>query len=206
MKKQYIIGVLFFSGLWGLSEAFLGGALYGNQVPFASVPLTIIAFGILTLSRIYFPQKGTATLIALCAMLYKFFNAPFFVCHLLGIAMIGICYDICFAVFESKNKPLSAFTAALLNYALFAFMMTYITNNGYWNTSKLFGHIGEGTIAALCCAVIVPAVFKVGQSIKTKLDRPFSLKWEPAPGSVSLSTIALWSFSLYIFFNNITAG
>ena len=82
MKKDYILGVLFFSGLWGLSEAALGGALYSAKVPCSSIILTLVAFGILAVSRTYLPQKGTATLIGLFAMLFKFLNSPFFACHL----------------------------------------------------------------------------------------------------------------------------
>ncbi len=62
MKKDYILGVLFFSGLWGLSEAGLGGVLYGAHIPGSSIILTLAAFSILAISRSYLPHKGTATL------------------------------------------------------------------------------------------------------------------------------------------------
>ncbi len=74
MRKQYVLGVLFFAGVWGISEAVLGGALYAAGVPHASVLLTVVALAVLTLARSYFPLRGTGTLIAACAMLYKFLN------------------------------------------------------------------------------------------------------------------------------------
>ena len=95
MKREYILGVLFFGGVWGLSEAVLGGALYAAQVPYASVPLTVVGLAVLTLARSYFPQKGTATLIAACAMLYKFLNSPFFGCHLLEFSLPGPATTSC---------------------------------------------------------------------------------------------------------------
>lgn len=206
MKKDYILGILFFSGLWGLSEALLGGVLYKEQAPFASVPLTIIAFGILTLSRIYFPQKGTATLIAVCAMFYKFLNIPLFnthlfVCHLLGIALIGVCFDVFFSIFDLKNKLVAAFTAVFLNYVLFAFLMTYIIRYEFWtgSSNKFLTHLGEGFIAAVGCAIVVPFMLKAGQALRSKVEMPFTLKLKPAPGMVSLATVGLWVFILCMF-------
>ena len=196
MKKEYVLGILLFSGLWGLSEALLGGALYKAQFPYASVPLTLIAFAILTIARIYLPKKGTATAIALCAMLYKFLNEPFFACHLLGIAMVGICYDIFFAFIQTKNKSVSAFSAALVNYVLFAFMMTYVTNNGFWNTTKLTGHIFEGLFTAVGCAIIVPVIIQIGSLVKNRIDKSFGVQWNPATGMALLSAFGLWAFSI----------
>ena len=71
MKKEYILGILFFGGLWGISEAVLGDALYSANVPYASVPLTVIGFILMAIAQVYLPQKGTATLIAGFAMLYR---------------------------------------------------------------------------------------------------------------------------------------
>ena len=90
MKKEYILAVLFFGGLWGLSEAVLGDALYRVNMPYASVPLTAIGFLMMTIARVYYPRRGTATLVAACAMLYKFLNVPFFACHLLGILLLSV--------------------------------------------------------------------------------------------------------------------
>jgi hypothetical protein len=200
MKKEYVLGILLFSGLWGLSEALLGGALYGSQIPYASVPLTLIAFAILTIATMYMPMKGTATAIALCAMLYKFLNEPFFACHLLGIAMVGVCYDVFFSFIQVKNKSVSAFAAAIVNYALFAFMMTYIFNNGFWNTSKLTGHIFEGLLAAGGCAIIVPVIMQLGTIVKNRIGKSFDARWNPATGIALASAFGLWAFSIAAFF------
>ena len=67
MKKQLLIGVLFFSAIWGLSEVVLGGFLYEANIP-ASICLTIIGFCVLALARAFFPVFGVATLIGLSAM------------------------------------------------------------------------------------------------------------------------------------------
>ena len=85
MKKEYILGILFFGSLWGFSEAVLGGLLYHFDVPYSSVFLTIIGFCILTVAVVYLPKTGISSAIAAIAMLYKFLNTPFFACHLLEL-------------------------------------------------------------------------------------------------------------------------
>ena len=203
MKKEYVLGILFFSGLWGISETVLGDALYRADVPYASVPLTIIGFVILTFAKVYFPQKGTATIIAGCAMLYKFLNAPFFACHLLGILIIGVCYDAAFGAFKIKNRSLCAAAATYINYALFALMITYVFGYYHWvqgGVGKLLEHVAiTGTIAALGCAVFVPLSFRLGQQLKVKSAMPFRLQFQLAPGSVSLVTTGLWALGIAVY-------
>ncbi len=200
MKKEYVFGILFFSGLWGISEAVLGDALYSNNVSYASVPLTIIGFIILTFARVYFPQKGTATLIAACAMLYKFLNEPFFACHLLGILLMGVCYDVVFGLFKSENRSVCAAVAAYLSYTLFALMITYVFRYEHWvqgGFGRVLGHIAiAGTMAAVGSAVFVPLSFNLAQRLKTRFAMPFRLRFQLASGSISLVTTALWAFGI----------
>lgn len=202
MKRDYILGVLFFSGLWGLSEAFLGGALYSAHIPGSSIILTVIAFGILAISRSYLPQKGTATLMGLFAMLFKFFNSPFFACHFAAIAIAGISFDLFFSILNVKNKAIAGFAAAFFSYTAFAVFMTFIVRySPYWTESmaKFNGHIIRGIIAAAVCTVFVPIMLRAGQSLKVKVDKPFSFKWKAAQGTISVATAGLWVFSLCVF-------
>jgi len=203
MKKEYIFGILFFSGLWGISEAGLGGALYRANIPHASVILTVIGFVILTFARVYFPQRGTATPIAALAMLYKFLNNPFFACHLLGILLMGVCYDVVFGIFKMKNRSLSAAAATYLNYALFALMITYVFRYEHWvmgGFGRVLEHIAvAGTMAAVGSAVFVPLSFRFGQQLKAKFAMPFGLRFQFASNSISLVTTALWVFGIGVY-------
>ena len=203
MKKEHILGVLFFGGLWGICEAVPGDALYSAKVPYASVPLTMIGFAVMTIARVYFPQKGTATLIAICAMLFKFLNVPFFACHLLGILLMGLCYDLFFSVFKIKSRSLSAVAAVYLNYALFALMITYVFRYDHWvqaGFAEVLRHVGiSGSIAALGCAILVPASLRLGEQLKANCLRPFNLKRQLVPSGVLALTIGLWVFSLTAF-------
>ena len=196
MKRQHILAVLFFGGLWGLSEAVLGGLLYSNDVPYASVPLTVIGFVILTFARFYSPHKGSATLIAGCAMFYKFLNEPFFACHMLGIVLLGFCYDLFFNTVKVKNRAIAAALAVYVGYALFALMITYLFRYDHWVQAgfiKVMKHVGlGGTFAAAGCAVLVPLAFHLGQKLRDVFPTLFRPRLQWAPAAVSLGVAGLW--------------
>ena len=203
MKKEHILGILFFGGLWGISEAVLGDALYSANAPYASVPLTVIGFVLMAVARVYFPQIGTATLVAACAMLYKFLNAPFFACHILGIFLTGVCYDLFVSVFKIKNRSLSTVAAVYLSYTLFALMITYIFRYEHRVQAGFVGvlrHIAiSGSMAALICAILVPESFRLGMQIKANSARPFNLRLKFVPSGVLIVTMGLWIFSIVTF-------
>ena len=206
MKKECILGILFFSGLWGISEAVLGAALYKADVPFASVSLTVIGFIILTFACVYFPQRGTAILIAGLAMLYKFLNEPFFACHLLAILLMGVCYDFLFNVLKMRKSFLPSALVAYLNYASFALLITYVFRYGSWPQAgfvKVIRHIGiNGSIAALGCAVLLPLSLHMAQRLKANFVSPFKLQLRIASYSISAFTIGLWVFGISWYFLN----
>ncbi len=222
MSGQYILGILFFGAVWGLSEATLGDMLYRAGVPYASVPLTAIGFVVLTFARVYFPRPGTATLIASFALLYKFLNAPFFACHLLGIVLIGVCYDVflnapekgTFYFFghrqsrrpdspgKSRMSPfpipmwLAAGLATYANYAAFALMITYIARYSHWvqgGFAKVLEHVGiSGSMAAIACALLVPLSLRLGDKLKSAVATPFAWRILPVPATVTGLTAGLW--------------
>lgn len=200
MKREYVLGVLFFGGIWGISEAVLGDALYAAQVPYASVPLTVAALAVLTLARSYFPQRGTGTMIAACAMLYKFLNSPFFGCHLLGILATGACYDLVFDVLKVRAKSLGAAAATYLSYAVFAVMITYLFRYDHWvqgGVAKVLQHVFfGGSMAALACAGVVPIVARLGERLRSYSPAPFRLGHVPILGGVSALTLGLWAFAV----------
>ena len=207
MKKEYVVAILFFSGIWGISETIVGGALYKANIPYASVPLTVIAFITLAFAQVHLPQKGTATLIAALAMLYKFMNTPFFACHLLGILLTGICFDVFFSVFKLKNKSLSAAGAAYLSYITFALMITYLFRYEYWAQAglpKVINYIAVGgTAAALCCAVLVPLSLHFAQKLRANYAAPFNLPMRLSVRAIPVASALIWVFGVVVFFSKI---
>ncbi|UCC99739.1 MAG: hypothetical protein JSW66_07615 [Phycisphaerales bacterium] len=195
-KKEWILAMLFFGSLWGVSEALLGGVLYRASVPYASVPLSIIGFVVLTFAWVYFPRAGTGIVVGACAMLFKFLNTPFFACHLLGILLMGGCYDLFLGVFKIRSRWLSALAATYLGYALFALMITYVFGYAPWvegGFGKVVGHIGiGGSLAALANAILVPLSFRAGERLKSRLASPFAPRFQWTAGVVSATTFVLW--------------
>jgi len=192
--------MLFFGSLWGVSEAVLGGVLYRANMPHASVPLSVIGFVILTFAWVYSPRAGTATVIAAFAMLFKFLNEPFFACHLLGILLMGGCYDLFFGVFKVRRQWLGALAATYLGYALFALMITYLFAYAPWvagGFGKVLGHVAiGGSLAALASAVLVPWSFRAGEKLKVRLASPFTPRFQWTSGLISATTFALWSLGV----------
>jgi hypothetical protein len=168
--------------------------------------LTVIGFIILTFACVYFPQRGTAMLIAGFAMLYKFLNEPFFACHLLGIFLMGVCYDLLFNVLKMRRNFLSSALVAYLGYASFALLITYIFRYGSWpqaGFAKVLRHIGiNGSMAALGCAVLLPLSFYLAQRLKTNFASPFKLQLRLASSGISALTVGLWVFSISGYFFN----
>lgn len=196
MRKEYILGVLFWGGVWGISEATLGNAWYRAGVPHASVPLTVAGFVILTMGRAYFPRPGMATLIASFAMLYKFLNAPFFACHLLGIILTGACYDVFFNALRMKTAWLAAALATYANYVVFALMITYVARYDHWvqgGFGMILEHVGvDGSMAAAACVICVPLSLRFSQTFKLAIPMSFAGRASLVPSVITGLTAGLW--------------
>jgi len=204
MKKDYLLGILFFGSLWGACEASLGGFLYSLPSLSASVPLAIIAFMILTIAKIYLPYRWSATFIGSIAMVYKFLNTPFFACHLLGIFLLGLSYDLVLNFLKIKSKAMVGLVATYLGYILFALTITYVFRYHYWTQEglpKIFRYVGmSGSLAAFGNFVAVPLSFYFGQLLKRGMVDPFAFKSRIATSSVSFITLTLWFLAISRWF------
>lgn len=208
MKKQYLLGILFFGGLWGLAEAVLGGWMYsaGMRQAAPAVPdvvapaaLAVIAFAILTLARAYVPLPGSSAAVAALAMLFKFLNSPFFACHLLAIFLLGAAYDVAFSLARGRRKPVIGLAATYVGFAAFALTITYVFRYQYWVAEgwpKILRYVGvTGTIAALCNAVVVPLSDRLGRKLLARaLHRTPLRTW--VFRTISVVTTALWVFAI----------
>jgi hypothetical protein len=207
MKKDHLLGLLFFSGMWGATEAILGGFLYSfnTHVELVSIPLTVSALAILTIAKFYMPGRWSATEIGAIAMLYKFLNTPFFGCHLLGIVLLGFCYD-CVAHYLRLNKrsALLAVLVTYINYSLFALSITYVFRYPYWidaGLAKIIRYvIISGTLAACAGGVAVPLSYRLGSFLKEHAHNPFAFTSRLATNSVSLITLSLWLLGIVTWF------
>jgi len=201
MKRHCILGVLFFSSLWGLSEALLGGWMYaGGDVlrQGAPVVLSVIAFAVLTVARVYVPLPGSSTAIASMALLFKFLIPPFFGCHLLAIFLLGAAYDVAASTARGRARYLIGPAATYLGFALFAIIITYVVRYGYWASvglPKVLSYVLlTGTITAVCNTVVVPLSDRLGRAMSARtFDTVPARLW--AIRAASLATAGLWVFA-----------
>ncbi len=196
MKKEHILAILFFSGLWGLSEAVLGGRLYAAGMNDAAcVILAVVALGILAAARACVPWGGSSTAIAALAMLYKFLNAPFFACHLLAILFLGAAFDAAYSLARGKYKPVIGAAATWVGFAAFALLTTYVFRYRWWADEgwpKVFHYVAvNGTLAAVCNAVVVPMGDRLARRLMDRSSRRIALRAYALP-ALSVVTLGVW--------------
>lgn len=199
MKKGHLLAIFFFGGLWGLSEAGLGDILYSADVPFSSAYLTVIGFFLLAVASRFVPFPGAATAIACLAMLYKFLNVPFFACHLTGIALQGLSFDLVFGwwLMKAASAPagigesprsmvfagLKGALACYLSRFLFCVAMVSVFQYEPWLRKDIDGwwrHIGVGgSLAAAGTVFVIPLGFFLGRRLYEKLSGPEPLRLQP---------------------------
>lgn len=209
MKTSHVLVIFLFAGLWGLSEAVLGNALYAADVPLSSVYLTVIAFFLLAVASVFLRFRGALTAIGVLAMLYKFFNVPFFACHLCGIALIGLSFDLVFRWTSRRDQPLTPVAAGLkamlatyLSSALFYLSMIAVFRSEHWldkGWHGLWWHVGvTGTITAAGCALAVPLGLAVGRRLAAGAPGAVGPLLQPrlAASLAALLALGLWAYGI----------
>jgi len=172
-----LIWVFLFGSLWGISEAVGGSALYTANIPLASVWLSIWAMFLLAFARAQHNRPGTSSAIGGIATLFRLVNTGPFICHLLGIFLLGVAFDIA-ATFLLKRKGkiflrggLTGILGAYGGYAFFSLIITYIVQYKIWVAGgwpKVTEHIFlSGSLTALMSAFLVPLGYWLSQREKT---------------------------------------
>lgn len=192
------VWVIMFGSLWGISETVGGDALYSANIPLASVWLSSWALFLLAFARAQHNTPGTSSAIGTIAALFRLVNAGPFICHLLGIFLLGVAFDLA-ATFLLKDRGkkffrsgLTGFLGAYGGYAFFALIITYIVQYETWVAGgwpKVAEHIFlSGSITACISAFCVPLGYWLSQREKT--SKAFHSKW--ATSSVLVLIFFLW--------------
>ena len=193
-----------FGSVWGINEVFLGEILYRNEAPYPAIILTVIALFLLAISRGAINKPGSSTLLGIFAVLFRLANTAPSYCHLLGIFLLGVTFDV-FASLLIKNSEknplrwsLTGAMSAFVNNALFAILITYVIRYEYWvvgGVPKVSNHIFiSGSIGALLAAFLVPLGFFVGKNGNVFTER--NPRWSYA--STILGSLALWTAALFL--------
>lgn len=164
---------LFFIGsLWGLSEVLAGEFLYSQNIPLASVWLSSLAIFLLSFGRGTVNKPGSSTIVGVIACIYRLANTGPFLCHLLGIFILGLCFDAAATLMArtrsegEKNLPLVGVITAYGNNVLFAVVITYIIRYSYWvsgGLAKILEHVFlSGSLTAVVAIFTLPMGFRLG--------------------------------------------
>ena len=179
MNKWVLI--FFVGSIWGLSEALFGGLLYASEIRGASIYLGAWALFLLSSARYLTNIPGTSTAIGTIAVLFRLVNAGMYICHLGGIFLLGVAFDIAATLLlkhshTKKGKGAlqlartsgTGVLSSLLSNGLFAFIFTFIVRYSYWASGgwpKVIDHtFVNGGWMALSATISVTLGWKLGQN------------------------------------------
>jgi len=196
-KFKPLIWVFLFGSLWGISEAVGGGALYAANIPLASVWLSSWALFLLAFARAQNNKPGTSSAIGGIAVLFRLVNAAPFICHLLGIFLLGVAFDLA-ATFLLKRKEkallrggLTGILGAYGGYVSFALIITYIVQYKTWVAGGWpkngRAHIFEWKFDSFCIGFFGPSWLLAQPKGKYIQSLPFQMGHEQRSGPHLLS-------------------
>jgi hypothetical protein len=157
-----LVCLVLLGSAWGLSE------LIGGQ----TVWLTAVALLLLAVARTLVNRPGSSTAMAAVAVLFKSVNTAPFLCHLAGIALLGLAFDLTASLlWRTDRKPylraaLTGMISAYLSCFLFGASMIWIIKFKHWAGGGL-ERLGEyllssGSRGALTAVIIVPVGLWLG--------------------------------------------
>jgi hypothetical protein len=203
-KGKPWIWLLLFGSLWGINELVMGDALYQERLPHASAWLTACALLLLAGARVIRNRPGSSTAIAMVAAAFKLIHTQPFYCHLLGIIMLGVAFDLVASRLFREDRlqiipiALCGVVSAYAGHFLFAAFSTWIIRSEYW-VGGGWSRIGEhvfitGGYAALLSALCVPLGYVLGMRIKGAAGR----HPQPFLGGAVAATAALWILGTFL--------
>lgn len=198
--RKYLLWILFFGSLIGLSETLIASF----SMPYRSVILSSITILILSIARIQIPKFGTSFLIIAIAIFFKINNfgvyscSPnFLLCGPTAMILLGISYEVFATLFIKKNSlkylnllMICGFTA-IVTFSLFALMNTFILKT--WDTTRLTEYI---FIKSSLTAVVSGAISLLALYLMKTFKVESTAKYNPYIVNSILGSvvITLWVF------------
>ncbi|MBU0742338.1 hypothetical protein KKA85_04840 [bacterium] len=183
-----LVCLVLLASAWGLSE------LIGGE----TIRLTVVALLLLAAARALVNRPGSSTAMAAIAVLFKSVNAPPFFCHLMGIALLSVAFDLAATLLWRDDRgaflraALTGAISAYLSSFLFATSMVWIFKYKDWAEGGL-ERIGEYTLypgspSAFAALIVVP----VGLWLGCLLARQAAGHPRTALATAVTACLALW--------------
>ncbi len=153
------------ASLWGMSEL-----LGGDTLRLVATALVLMAVG-----RVILNLPGSSIALALVAVLFRSVNAAPFHCHLAGIALLGVSFDVMATLLlRAGQRPmlrgaLVGAGSAYLGALLFAAAMVWVFEFRSWpegGLGRVVEHVSfSGSRAALAGLFAVPLGLWIGRQL-----------------------------------------
>lgn len=173
ITKKNILWILVLGSVWGVAEIFGKDLLADIGVDGASIWLAAWAILLLSIGRGIWNKIGSSTIIGLIAAAFKFAGPSTNYCHLLGIAALGVLFDIFASSLLARGRSQwwrHALVGLLTAYCARAFFVAYsvhVAQSERWvegGTQMAFDHVVRGgSVVALATLLLAPLGFRIGK-------------------------------------------
>jgi hypothetical protein len=180
ITTKNIVWVLALGAVWGVAELFGKDLLADFGVGGASIWLAAWAILLLSIGRGLWNKIGSSAIIGLIAAAFKFAGPSTNHCHLLGIAALGVIFDIFASSLLAQGRlqwwrpalvgVLTAFSAR----AFFVWFSVSVAQSGRWiegGTQMAIDHVVlGGSVVAVAALLLAPLGFRIGKKAAEALS------------------------------------
>lgn len=178
ITTKNILWVLALGSAWGVAEIFGKDLLTDFGVGGASIWLAAWAILLLSIGRGLWNKIGSSAIIGLVAAAFKFVGPSPHYCHILGIASVGLLFDL-FASSVARKPQWwrHALVGLLTAYSARAFFVLYSVHIAHFERwveggpQMAFDHVvRSGSVVALAALVLAPLGFRAGEKATEMLS------------------------------------
>ena len=178
ITTRNIVWVLVLGSAWGVAELFGRDLLSDLGVGGGTMWLTAWAILVLSIGRGLWNKIGSSAVIGLVATALKFAGPSPHYCQLLGIASIGLIFDL-FASSLARRPQWwrHALVGVLTAYGARAFFVVYSVHVAHFErwveggTQMALDHVVlSGSVVALAALFIAPLGFRIGEKTAAVLS------------------------------------
>ena len=169
ITTKNILWVLVLGSVWGVAELFGKDLLTDFGIGGASIWLAAWAILLLSIGRGVWNKIGSSTIIGLIAAAFKFGGPSTNYCHLLGIAALGVFFDIFASSLLARGgsqwwrHALVGLITALSARAFFVWYSVSVAQSERWiegGSQMAFDHIVRGgSVVAVAALLLAPSRF-----------------------------------------------
>ncbi len=199
MKKMKLFaGILVFGSLWGFSECIIGSILHNAQLPAGAIMTGLFAIVLMTMSRMFYKQRGMQLGMGLVAGSLRLFS-PFgevpgyFICSAIAIVAEGFIFELIWYKLSLDLKELKPLTTSssmgiittyccyISGYIITQILTPILSSAGFYLENLIVfipQILASGLLAAVIGGMTVPVVLamkKLDVTIKDRLYYPATI-------------------------------